>query len=416
MAKINFKYVWWYYPALFAVCFIQALGVTPYKLPSEGLPMWPFRLFMFYIGVDAFLRNRNKCKPMTNYLVYSLLSIFIVLILGIPISLYFMAVAFYIIPILFFYVGLDNRDCSNNFYKYTFWGIIVMFLIGMYLYIMPPGWYQQACVLRWESNWYYEGLSTDFDYLAENMRFQSFMLSSYSTQYYGLFAMAFSMYCLLKAQNSRDKIIFTCTSALVLIVLVLSMQRAGIMSALAMVIVFYFVDRKKRKNTNILILTIGICATILFVYLAASDVGAMLIERLSSMNMGALDERTSQTTGALQSFNNAILGTGIGTGGTGAKRAGLPSVADANYTKIFMEQGIVGCILFATFIFSTGRRILKYFKVYAAEGAFMASILVCMIGSNTLDFSLYIPPFWYAMGRVWNKDYLKQQINNQDHI
>jgi hypothetical protein len=50
------------------------------------------------------------------------------------------------------------------------------------------------------------------------------------------------------------------------------------------------------------------------------------------------------------------------------------------------------------------------------EGAFLLSILIAMIGSNALDFSLYIIPFWYAMGRVWNKEYLQNQIINKDHI
>jgi hypothetical protein len=152
-----------------------------------------------------------------------------------------------------------------------------------------------------------------------------------------------------------------------------------------------------------------------FIYMAATDLGAQILDRLSSVGK-AYSERSGMTTNMLEGFNSMIFGTGIGTGGVRAERAGLKAVSDANYTKMLVEQGIVGCVLFFTFIIQTCHRIVKYFKYYAMEGAFLLSILIAMIGSNALDFSLYIIPFWYAMGRVWNKEYLQNQIINKDHI
>jgi hypothetical protein len=159
----------------------------------------------------------------------------------------------------------------------------------------------------------------------------------------------------------------------------------------------------------------GVGILVFFIYMAATGLGTMIVDRLSSVGK-AYSERSDMTTNMLDGFSSMIFGTGIGTGGVRAARAGLKAVSDANYTKILVEQGIVGCVLFFSFIIQTCHRIIKYFKYYAMEGVFLLSILIAMIGSNALDFSLYIIPFWYAMGSVRNKEYLQNQIINKDHI
>lgn len=411
------KYLKWFYPLFFVVCYMQARGLLPWKLPGEGIIIWPFRLFVIYIGIKALLANNNKCPSLLLYLVYSLASIILLISYGLPLSIYFMTLPFYVSPILMAYVGMDARDLSSNFYKYTYRSIIVMLVVGVYLYAVKPGWYQAAMVNRWESNWFYEGLTIDFATLAETMRFSSFMLTSYATQYFGLFAMAYSLTELLKSKTSKEGTLYSLLSVFVFVILILSMQRASIVSATAMIFLFILYDIRyhRHKKTKMLQILFGVGILVFFTYMAATGLGTMIIDRISSLG-NAYSVRSGMTTNMLEEFNSMIFGTGIGTGGVRAARAGLKAVSDANYTKILVEQGIVGCVFFFSFIIQTCHRIVKYFKYYALEGAFLLSILIAMIGSNTLDFSLYIIPFWYAMGRVWNKEYLQNQIINKDHI
>ena len=151
---------------------------------------------------------------------------------------------------------------------------------------------------------------------------------------------------------------------------------------------------------------------------ATTEIGERVLDRFGKLtiNDAFSDARISQNKDLLGVWNNIIIGNGLGTGGNEARRMGYPAVTDSNYIKILVEQGIIGMILFIAFIIATIKRILSNFKYLALEGAFFASILIAMIGSNSLMFSLYIPPFWYSVGRIWNDVYLNYLRNVDNHI
>ena len=56
-------------------------------------------------------------------------------------------------------------------------------------------------------------------------------------------------------------------------------------------------------------------------------------------------------------------------------------------------------------------------KVYLTELVIIMFVLVAMIGSNTLNMGyMTVMPFWYAVGRVWNKYHYKDALLNKDYI
>lgn len=151
---------------------------------------------------------------------------------------------------------------------------------------------------------------------------------------------------------------------------------------------------------------------------SSSDIGERVNTRFFQLTLDDAfsDARTSQNKDLLNAWRNIVIGNGLGTGGNEARKIGYPAVTDSNYVKILVEQGVVGFTIFICFLFSSCNRIYKNFKYLIPEGAMLLSIMIAMIGSNSLLFSIYIMPFWYMMGRVWNDNYINSLKINKDMI
>lgn len=102
----------------------------------------------------------------------------------------------------------------------------------------------------------------------------------------------------------------------------------------------------------------------------------------------------------------------MGAGGSSAGMFGLPHVNDANYYKLLYESGLVGSTWFFIIIIMTLIRAFINIKYLIIELVIICYVLSAMVGSNSLTLAyMYILPFWFAMGRVWNYEYLKQLKN-----
>lgn len=413
------KVLHWFYPILFFVFLLQAMGYIPPKgMPGEGVYIWPFRLTLIYFGLKAFIKNYTKCIILTIYIIYSLFSFALYAFNGYPIKLYIFDIAFYLSSILFAYVGMDNSDDSDKFREYTFYAIIVAFGIGLYLFFFNPSWYQDAWVINYNSRWYKYGMNADFDFISANMRFSSFFMSSYATEYYGLFALPFALCGFMKEKKGKKRNVYMFCSLFILLVLVLSMQRAAIISAILMLIIFAIYDMTHNHSASSFYIYLLIGSIVLVGVYSTSELGGRVLERFGKLTISDTfsEARISQNEDLLGVWNNLIFGNGLGTGGNEARKMGYPAVTDSNYVKILVEQGIIGFLFFFSFIIATCKRIISNFRYLAFEGAFFASILVAMVGSNSLMFSLYIPPFWYSVGRIWNDNYINDLKKNNKYI
>lgn len=387
-------------------------------MPEEGIAMWPLRLFVIFIGAIAMMKSGGKLGLLKIYLLYSLFSIVFYVLGDYPISLYVNDVAFYLSPILMVFVGMNKADVSDNFLKYTISSILVMFVIGLYLYIVNPGWYQDAWVLQFNSRWYKADMNADFEYIKSNMRFSSFMLTSYATEYFGMFALPFTLCKMMKTTNRKWKLFYTAATLFILFVIVLSMQRAAIGASIAMLFVLGLYDFNHSHRAVKFYAYLFAVSFIMVSIFAATEDGARILDRFNDFTIDDTfsDARVSQNENLLNAWNNIILGNGLGTGGNEARKLGFPAVTDSQYVKILVEQGIVGLLMLLSFFIATGKRVLRNFKYLAAEGAYFAGVLVAMIGSNSLMFSLFILPFWYTIGRIWNDDYIQSKKINNNYI
>jgi hypothetical protein len=108
------------------------------------------------------------------------------------------------------------------------------------------------------------------------------------------------------------------------------------------------------------------------------------------------------------------FGHGVGSGGSVAIMNGLPGVTDMNYAKILFETGFCGSFGFVLVMLFTLARAFEYFKYYSCEISIICFVLCACFFSNSLClYHLYIIPFWYAIGRIWNESFLlnAQKLN-----
>lgn len=413
--KISIKGVYWIYPIYLFICYIQARAWTTQVYPGDGILIWPLRIFMLLIGLKAFVVNAHKCIPLSLFFIYNVFSFILYAFNGYPFSLYINDFVFYIIPMTFAFVGL-NSDLSDNFYKYTFISIIVFCVYGLYLYSVTPAWYQNAMVRIQTSKYWLQGLDVDFSYIQERIRFGSFLLTSYATEYFGLFALPFSIVGIIKSRNKKEKSMYMIFTLIVFVSIILSMQRAAILCSVLIIITLGFYDTIHKRKAIVFYLLGGILVVLFLLNYTTSDLGLRVFERFGDINLTAFSDRQYQSENLLSVWDNYIFGNGLGTGGNEARKRGYLAATDANYTKLLVELGVFGFGLFILLVLTTCLRIYKNFKYYAVEGAFIVSVLIAMLGSNALMFDFFIPPFWFCIGRVWNTQYLNKKKLEQDFI
>lgn len=404
------------YPLFILVNYLQARDIIPPGNPGEGIVIWPMRLFMLYVGIKGLLLNKSRCQLFSLYVVYSFLSVVLYLFNGFPIHLYINDLAFFILPMLFTYVGMDGGCIDDRFYKYTTWAIFASFVVGFYLYFFQPSWYQDAIVRNYNGRWYKEGINASFDDIVDRLRFSSFYLTSYAIEYFGIFAFVISVCLIYKSNEWKIKWVNIMMALVIFAGVILSLQRAAIATCILSLIIFILYDWRHEGRLRWLFIFVAVAFVVFLVYFIQSDVGLKVVERFSEFTVEDTfsDARTSQNVDLLNSWNNIILGDGLGTGGNEARKMGFPAVTDSQYVKILCEQGLVGFSIFLLFLLSSAVRVLKYFRYLAMEGAILACVMVAMIGSNSLMFD-FIGPIWFAIGRIWNKEYLKNKIINKQY-
>jgi len=402
-----YPFFYWFYPVLFLIAYLQSRAILPpYYSPTTGIIVWPLRLFILFLGTKAFLIYFKRLPLLSFFILYSLFSIICVLISGKPIELYVNSVAFYVMPMLVAYVGY--YDNGNKFYKSLVYSCLVLFVVGIYLHFFRPVWYQTAVLDIVTGAWSYEkNVFQDDIWIIENSRMQSFLLDSYAISYYSMFTLPLVLYSIAvdsSWKKTKYAVVFViyCSSMLCL-------QRVSMLCTTGTLLFYYYMKKKEHWLFTIVL------ATILFVlinYIVAAfgenDYLAMILDRWSRMSFSEAMEgsRTRQITAIMNAWTNYPFGEGIGTGGGEARKMGLVGASDCNALKMLFEQGVIGFILFYFLSIKTLIRAYKNIRKLFPEFIIIVSVLIAMIGADPLTYFFYIIPFWYAIGRVWNKNSL----------
>lgn len=415
----NFRYWDWYKLTDYILPTILVGSIIEYVLGFWSITtvVKTAAVIISFVITIKTINNKNGFKILLfSYILYCLLTGISYLWNGKSISFYFEDVSNYLLPMLFVCIGISDNRPSRNFYDNLVKILAVVLVLGLICYLAPLPWYTtRMAEIRNDSMDYY---SVNSDTVLDNLRFCAFFKTSYPVSHFTSFGIAIVLFNIFR----RDvRVKYTVLTLVILLVSSLLCQHrvailcAGLFLALAIMYGVQHKESDKLRPVIFLVIAVVVIVVYLFAFVERfQDLFVMLNERLDDISLsGALEER-KQIDEVFASWNNVFLGEGIGSGGAAPRQAGLYGITDQNYAKLLYETGIVGCFFFAILIIPTFIRGLKYYRVYATELLIMIFVLVAMMGSNTLCFYyLYILPFWYGVGRIWNKKYLKIAKKNR---
>lgn len=416
-SRNNYQIFNWFFPAYYIIIFGQASGFVP----LSGYVMVPIFAVLFYYGFKYMHLNYNKNKLLLYFIIYNLFTVTSYLFIDRPISLFFNDCVFFLIPILISFLGMDRRQVSNKFYDIFFWSSFISLVIGYYIYFVRPPWYMSFYTKVLNSTWFHSQYIDTNDIL-ESYRFSSFAADSYFTEYIGMFV--FSLGLVKMFRSSTNKLLLMFFNLIILGAVLLSLQRAAIASCCLMIgayFLYYLFNRKGKNKGNLrYILCTFFILGFIAVALGTSEVVEKVLFRFTQM--GASDafevegSRTEQIQTTLASWENYVTGNGLGTASSRARLMGYPGISDGNYIKLLVEEGVVGFSIFMILMVSTLIRALKNFKYLSMECCVLGALMFTMLGSGSLMFTYYIIPYWYAIGKVWNPDYLNHLKSNNISI
>lgn len=403
----------WFYPLIMGVSLISAMNIV-----NLSLSYYFFLVLILFISFHYTIRCRYsyKIRLLTIlFIAYTLLSGLMNLFTNVTLGYLTNEIKIFIIPILFVFVGLtyEKKDLYRVFLLSTLFCLVVGFL----LYIIRPGWYLEFLVRLWNDTWWTSFQSTEStNSIMETFRFGSFFGSSYAISYYSSFALCLILNDMMK--EKKDRII---SNRIIQLTIVLSCLLGGVLSfhrvAIAfhtLILGFFFFYSIKKKNPArklFIYLLGGLFAVVAcsIPFLAKTDMLGRLTERIGDMSFSKAMEgdRTNQNEAAIASWEDVMWGDGTGSKGALAMEDRIPAITDGNYTKILVENGVVGLSIFILMSIVTLLRGLKYFSKFRAEVFIVLYTLLSMMGANSLCISYhFVLIFWFAFGRIWNKKVL----------
>ena len=417
MIVFNRKLLYWFYPLLLIIAYLQAKAILPpYYEPLTGSITLPFSLVILYLGVFYFLKNHKKIPILGLYFLYTVLTGILYIYNGRPFILYLQDVAYVLSTMLIAYIAVDKSvDREGKFYKILFYAWFICFVIGFYLYFIRPEWYVHAITEKHAlSSWKNQLLSED--QILEQFRFGSFTLDSYSISFMSMYMFPMGFNYFLNSIGWK-KFFWGLATVLVIAAAVLSMQRVAVICLLFDIFLLFFIGDKNEKKTmvSIILVIIGLIIVFYSYIMDSISITEQIADRFSSEDMGdAINgSRFSQIRGAFAELSNPLMGQGAGSLSGRAREMGLIGVSDCCWVKIICEHGIIGFMFFVYLIYMTLVKALKYRKFYCVEICAIVNILLAMLVSDPLYYQRYIIPFWFMIGIVWKSNCHKVNENTR---
>lgn len=422
-----------FFPYFFPLIMLSAL------MSARGIPTIPallsyaLKLFMMVYAIVAINHSaaaNGKKQLMTVLVWYTLLSVIGYSYNGRPFLCYRNDITNFILPMLFVYVGFCNED--ERIYKWFVNATIFCAVVGLYLYFVQPSWYISYKTELWSNKWYYEYVVTEDNVMGMNLtsRFSSFFEDSYAISYYSAFSLCILMSDILKPVETRlykSNLIQMLFVSILLLVIVLGQARVTMFFSILIILYCYYYSKRK-NNPNIsqirwLILVVVLLAIATTIFLAMSDFGSYILERvILRMNEMSLSDtmdtsRINQNQAVLTAWSNYVTGDGMGAYGGFARMNGYPAITDGAWVRYLCEYGILGLAIFLSIVGSSFFRAKRFEQYLSIEMFIIAYTALSMIGANSLGMNHHITLiFWLAIGRIWNINYLNNKIQNHIHI
>lgn len=415
---IVYNWLDWFIPIVFTLSFLSAFISSSFSILDDIAKLSAILLSVILLMCNKFQESLLTFKIL---LLLFLLSIFAYLYNGRPFEC-LVSDLFNLIPsMLFFLVGLNDSRANRNFYnRMMYVGSIILFA-GIICYLTLPPWYK-AVMLEYKNAARNNAVYGEESMLA-TLRFYCFFKDSYPVSLYSVYILSISLFSFFRRDKKIKYSLLCClvsiTSA------VLCMHRVAIAGALILVILFLGYEFRKSDGKKVLgviglLFIVVICAYFISssIQYRIDSISEMFLSRTEDVSVSSLfSERQGLSKKLMKQFVYPIFGHGIGSGGSTAQFLGYGGVTDASYVKLLFENGIMGLIFFLSLTLMSIIRGIEYFKYYVSEVSVLCFILLAMTGSNTLYMPYeYIIPFWYMMGKIWNKHYLHYAIKHKIHI
>ena len=355
-------------------------------------------LLIIFLNNRYLLLLNNKIHLLVfTYIFYNTFSAIFYISNQIPFYVFIQEYSSSILPIAFFYIGYFGKNSQEKaFYKvFTYCGIFIL-VVGIYFLFFPNDMYYQY-LFRSILNFTLQTYMSD-------MRLNSFL----GSQDIGLLAsllVAISLFGVMLGQNIKWNIIVFIFS---IVASALSLQRASYLSTIIIILILLTRQINKSRVKQFLIISFLLIITTFSVRILFYDTihFDQIVERISAFNT-AIAERSNSWKQALSHTTNLIFGQGLGSVGHKAIKFSKYYVRDGNYFKIIAEIGIIGFIIFLNIMYYTYREFLRNKKRHIFNFSIISIFLIQAIGTNVLSFQIFLPVFWYSVGRIWSP----QRIN-----
>lgn len=420
-----FKLLEYIYPLFFLVCFFEFyLGLWGISTAIKFLSILICLLFSMPIIRKASKNSYGFHKSFTVLYIYIVFSGIMYVVNEVPFKCYINEL-YNLIPAMFFvYVGMADRSNSRGFYDKFLIACTICMTIGLFLYVSTPQWFVNRRVEIANSAWF-NTMNQSENYVMQTLRFSSYLIDSYETDMYTIIGLSIALFSYYSGLVKRN-IIGIAFILINFLAAVLTQQRVAMAASAAMLLfyIFWGVFKKGKAQSSKLVLVIFlsviVAGTLVMTKFGdrAEQITELLNDRSENMSASsAFSERTNQFENAMSNWTMPIFGHGAGAGGAVAGAHGLPHVNDGGWVEFLFEYGIVGSLIFVVFLLSTIRRGLKYLRYYMTELGIIAFVLVAMLGSNTLTLGyMIIVPFWYSIGRIWNRSNYEYIVANEIKI
>lgn len=387
------------------------------------LPIVAFiTLFCIKPLIDGVASRNTGIRLVTVWLIYNLLSFALILGNDVETECFTSRIRTYLFPILFFYFGSNVEFSKTKFYKSFLYSMIFCFIIGFYLYFFTPSYYTDYLLRVRENTWYMGDTYHTAETIMEHIRFGSFFSDSYAISYFSVPSLILSFsFLFYKSERKHDKLWYF-IALISLAAAILCQQRIAIALSIAIVMFFSFWGIKNDNKTLAIVfgVAIGLAISSMVMFLdkdRLSTISEMIFGRFEHMHFNeAMDDRTGQYTGIWSSWNNIVLGDGLGSHSGVAMMYGHKVVNDGEFIRVLVENGIIGILIFSTFILKSLVRAYRLNRWLLPELLVVLYFLLACIGSDALSIMFfYTPIFWFCLGRIWNKEYISNQINENNY-
>lgn len=358
-------------------------------------------LFLILIPKRALLPD-NICDYLVmGFFAYELLSAIWLTKAGYPFSVFTSEFISSVLPMVFYFVGKAAKERTSDYYKWYLIAMLVLGILGLVLYAWAPQFYND-----WSYDWSYISKA---DASTTRVRMNS-VVGSTCLSFNMVAGMLTASYFLgNKEGKSRKSGMIFGISCIVLCLLfaILANQRSGLVAAALVIIyvnylLFFQLNLIPKKYFIWEIAAIALVFALLCV--VKFEFVLKFWYRIISLPT-AISERSEQWVAAVNNMYSTWLGNGLGANGhraLGIENAHV--IADGGLVKLYCENGVLGFSIWLYLIILTFKRGVKKLGVYYTELGIIAIGILQSIGSNMLAFQFCAPIFWFAIGRICEKE------------